>query len=116
MITHLLFSISALIFMIIFIITYFSYKKNISSIRSKIYVCMIIFALSLTIVEIIEGITYVYNSNIVFSLMCKLHSIVTILFVAALFYYYLVVIVEEKHDSFESLLWDNQNPLSIKNF
>ena len=64
MLTHLLFSISALVFMINLIITYFSYKKNTNSVRSKIYVYMIWFALFLAIVEIIEGVTYVYNIDI----------------------------------------------------
>ena len=89
MLTHLLFSISALVFMINLIITYFSYKKNTNSVRSKIYVYMIWFALFLAIVEIVEGVTYVYNVDIIFSLMWKLHSIIMILFVALLFYYFL---------------------------
>ena len=85
MLTHLLFSISALILMIIFIITYFSYKKNTSSIRSKIYSYMIYFALILTLIEIIEGVSYVYNLSVVFSLMWKLHSIIMVLFIIVIY-------------------------------
>ena len=114
MLTHLLFSIAALIFMIILIITYFSYKKNTSSVRSKIYVCMIGLALVLTIVEIIEGITYVYNNEIVFSLMWKLHSIIMIAFVATLFYYLLAI--ENPKATIEELLLDNHHIFSLKNF
>ena len=113
MLTHLLFSISALVFMINLIITYFSYKKNTNSVRSKIYVYMIWFALFLAIVEIIEGVTYVYNIEIVFSLMWKLHSIIMVLFVALLFYYFLSL--ENHFNSIEDALWDNKQFFSIKN-
>ena len=113
MLTHLLFSISALVFMIILIITYFSYKKNTNSVRSKIYVYMIWFALLLTFVEIIEGITYVYDIEIVFSLMWKLHSIIMILFIAFLFYYFLSL--ENHYDSIEEAFWDSKSFFTIKN-
>ena len=113
MLTHLLFSISALVFMINHIITYFSYKKNTNSVRSKIYVYMIWFALFLAIVEIIEGVTYVYNIDIIFSLMWKLHSIIMILFVALLFYYFLSL--ENHFDTIEDALWDSKQFFSIKN-
>ena len=113
MLTHLLFSISALVFMINLIITYFSYKKNTNSVRSKIYVYMIWFALFLAIVEIIEGVTYVYNIDIIFSLMWKLHSIIMILFVALLFYYFLSL--ENHFDTIEDALWDSKQFFSIKN-
>ena len=113
MLTHLLFSISALIVMIIFIITYFTYKKNTSFVRSKIYVYMIFLSLALTIIEIIEGITYVYNISIIFSLTWKLHSIIMIAFFALLFYY-LLVVVENKNDT-NDIFWDSKNLLSVKN-
>ena len=67
MLTHLLFSISALIFMVTFMITYFSYKNNTNSVRSKVYVSMIYYTLALTLTEIIEGISYVYDINILHS-------------------------------------------------
>ena len=114
MLTHLLFSISALLFLLVFIITYFSYKKSSNSVRSKIYISMIYFALALTLIEIIEGFTYVYNVSIVFSLMWKLHSIIMILFIAALFYY-LLATIENKIDNIGDLLWDSKNIISIKN-
>ena len=114
MLTHLLFSISALFFMIIFMITYFSYKKNTNTVRSKIYVYMISFVLVLTLIEIIEGVAYVYHIGILFSLMWKLHSVILILFVAALFYY---LIEQEEHNrSMEELLWNSKKILSLKNF
>lgn len=114
MLTHLLFSISALLLLLVFIITYFSYKKSSNSVRSKIYISMIYFALALTLIEIIEGFTYVYNVSIVFSLMWKLHSILMILFIAALFYY-LLATIENKIDNIGDLLWDSKNIISIKN-
>lgn len=114
MLTHLLFSISALIIMVIFIITYFAYKKKTNSIRSKIYAYMISCALVLTIVEIIEGITYVYNVSIIFSLMWKLHSIIMIIFVALLFYYFLAT-VDDNIYSVEDLFWDKKKLFSIRN-
>ncbi len=114
MLTHLLFSISALIFILIFIITYFTYKKNIGSIRSKLYVCLIFFALSLIVIEILEGITYVYNVSIIFSLMWKLHSIIVILFIAT-FFYYLLVSIETSITSIDNLLFDTKNILSVRN-
>ena len=114
MLTHLLFSIAALLFMVIFMITYFAYKKNTNSMRTKIYVTMIYFSLALAIVEIIEGITYVYNIGIIFSLMWKMHSIIMILYVAALFYYLYITIVEQTNDM-EDLFWNSKKVLSIKN-
>ena len=114
MLTHLLFSISALIFILIFIITYFTYKKNTGSIRSKLYVCLIFFALSLIVIEILEGITYVYNVSIIFSLMWKLHSIIVILFIAT-FFYYLLVSIETSITSIDNLLFDTKNILSVRN-
>ena len=115
MLTHLLFSISALIFMIIFIITYFSYKNNTDTARNKIYVSMIYFALALTLTEIIEGVAYVYNFGAIFSLMWKLHSVIMTIFIAALFYYYLASIVDVKVNNFEDILFDSNKPLSIRN-
>ena len=113
MLTHLLFSISALIIMLIFIITYFSYKKNASSVRSKIYVYMIYASLTLTLVEIIEGITYVYDVSIIFSLMWKIHSILMVIIIALLFYYFLATI--ENKTNIEDLFWDSKKILSINN-
>ncbi len=113
MLTHLLFSISALIIMLIFIITYFSYKKNASSVRSKIYVYMIYASLALTLVEIIEGITYVYDVSIIFSLMWKIHSILMASIIALLFYYFLATI--ENKANIEDLFWDSKKILSINN-
>ena len=113
MLTHLLFSLSALLFLIIFIITYFSYKKNSGSIRSKIYVNMIYFTLILTIIEIVLGITYIYDISIIFSLMWKLHSIMLILFIAALFYY-LLASIQNNIENMEDLFWDSKK-ISIKN-
>ena len=114
MLTHLLFSISALVFIIIFVITYVSYKKNTGFLRSKIYVYMISFTFALTIVEIIEGIAYVYNSYLIFSLMWKFHSILMVLFVATLFYYFLANI-HRQVESIEDILWDNNKLFTIKN-
>ena len=113
MLTHLLFSISALFFMIIFMITYFSYKKNTNTVRSKIYVYMIYFVLALTLIEIVEGVAYVYQVSVLFSLMWKLHSVIMVLFVASLFYY--LIEQEEHNNSMEELLWNRKNILSIKN-
>ena len=114
MLTHLLFSISALVFMIIFMVTYFSYKKRTNSVRSKIYVYMIYFSLVLAIVEIIEGVAYVYNVSVIFSLMWKLHSIIMILYIAALFYYLLIAIGGQA-DYIDDLFWDSKKIISIKN-
>ena len=114
MLTHLLFSISALFLTLIFVITYFSYKKRTDSIRSKIYVYMICFTIALTIIEIIEGVTYVYNISIIFSLMWKLHSIVIVLFIAALFYY-LLVTVENQTQNVEDLFWNSRKFFAINN-
>ena len=113
MLTHLLFSISALIIMIIFIITYFSNKKNASSVRSKIYIYMIYTSLALTLVEIIEGITYVYDINIIFSLMWKLHSMLMVAFVSLLFYYFLATI--KNNANFEDLFWNSKKLFSVNN-
>lgn len=115
MLTHLLFSISALIFMVTFMITYFSYKNNTNSVRSKVYVSMIYYTLALTLTEIIEGISYVYDINILFSLMWKLHSVFMTVFIVSLFYYYLVTIADIKVNNLEELLWDNKKLLSIRN-
>ena len=113
MLTHLLFSIAALIFLIIFMITYFSYKKNTNMVRSQIYVFMIWCALALTLIEIVEGFTYVYNVTLVFSLMWKLHSIVLIVFVASLFYYFLSL--EYQFDTIVDVFWDEKKTFSLKN-
>ena len=115
MLTHLLFSISALIFMVTFMITYFSYKNNTNSVRSKVYVSMIYYTLALTLTEIIEGISYVYDIDILFSLMWKLHSVFMTVFIVSLFYYYLVTIADIKVNNVEELLWDNKKLLSIRN-
>ena len=85
MIVQLLFSISALLFMVIFIVTYFSYKNDISSMRSKTYIFMIFIALMLSLIEIIEGIVYVYQINIIFSLIWKLRFITIDIFIFSLF-------------------------------
>ncbi len=114
MLTHLLFSISAILFMIIFSITYFSYKKNTNSVRSKIYVYMIRFTFILILTEILEGISYVYNISIIFNLMWKLHSIFMVLFVGA-YFYYLFVTTTNQNDNIENLLWDSHKFLTIKN-
>ena len=115
MLTHLLFSISALIISFIFTIIYFSYKSKNNSVRSKLYTYMLLCVLVLTFIEIFEGFTYVYDLNILFSLMWKLHSIFITLIIAFLFYYFLISIADEKVNSFEDLLWDKGKILSIKN-
>ena len=114
MLTHLLFSISAVLLMIIFIITYFSYKKNSNSVRSKVYVFLLYLSITLPLIEIVEGISYVYNLNILFSLMWKLHSIIIVLFISGLFYYFLAII-EEQTKTFYELFWDSKKILSFKN-
>ena len=114
MLTHLLFSISALIVMVVFMITYFSYKKSTNFIRSKIYVYMILFALFLTIIEIVEGIAYIYNISILFSLMWKLHSILIILFISGLFYYFLAI-TDNTINSIENLIWNYNKVFCVRN-
>ena len=114
MIVQLLFSISALLFMVIFIVTYFSYKNDISSMRSKTYIFMIFITLMLSLIEIIEGIVYVYQINIIFSLIWKLRFITIDIFIFSLFYYYLLSINDDNAQNFEEVLFD-KNLFSIKN-
>ncbi len=114
MLSHLLFSISALIFIIIFTATYFSYKNS-HSLRSKEYICMIFLATFLSIIEIVEGVSFAYNFNTLAKILWYVHTIIISLYIAALFYYYLLSIADEKYNSLIDLLWDNNKILSIKN-
>lgn len=114
MLTHLLFSIAALIIMLIFMITYFSYRKNTNSVRGKVYQYMIYFTLAFTLIEIIEGFTYAYRLASIYSLMWKLHSVLIIIIIANIYYYFLIS-VETQISSFEDLVWNNKKALSINN-
>ena len=114
MLTYLLFSISALIIMVTFMITYFSYRKKTNKIRSKIYTYMIWFSFILAIVEITEGVSYVQNYSILFTITWKLHPIILTLFIAALYYYFQVTIgdgVENK----KSIFWNKDKKISVNN-
>lgn len=112
MLSHLLFSISAFIILIVFSITYFSLNKAGNNLyRVRLYKQLIYVTAVMTVNELLQGVFYVYNLEVLFGVAWKLHLAAFAVFYCLLYNYFLEYFDLDKYTSFIGVFWNKKHIL-----